>query len=206
MSNATTFIQSQLTTSKSFSNFRPSIRAAIRGLYKKEFGLFAFVDSMSSAIRRNYHRAWLDGAKECGITESELTREEIDRREDMINEQIPHLVPFGQDIIAGRDSKLIGTFFSRGDVWANRWFEVINLAKSMACGNQKLVWRLGDAEHCKTCLKLAGRVMRASRWQQLDVWPRDTRSGKLDCNGFNCACNLVKTDARGTPGRLPSLP
>lgn len=206
MSDVSTFVQSQLTESKSFSNFRLSIRAAIRGLYQTDFGKLAFVDTMRGAIERNYRKAWLQGAKECGIKEDELTSDETDRRDDMINEQIAFLPAFGQAIIDGRKEKPVSTFFSRGQMWANRWFEIIGLAKSMACGNQKLVWQLGKAEHCKTCRKLAGRVMRASRWQKLDVWPRDTRTGRLECNGFNCQCSLKKTSNKATPGNLPSLP
>lgn len=59
--------------------------------------------------------------------------------------------------------------------------------------------------NCNTCLRLNGRVMRASRWKDLDVWPRDTRPGKLKCHGYRCQCELNETPLPATPGRLPRL-
>lgn len=190
---------------KSQSSYWTSIRAAARGLWSKRIDIFDFINAMSSAIDRNYERAWREGAKTCGIRPNERTAGETNALNGLIVIAKSSVFDFGEFIEARQDEPF-SSLSSRIDVWANRYSEVKSRAQTMSCQNQKLEWRIGDADHCKTCLKLNGRVMRASRWQELDVYPQDTRSGKLECKGFNCDCRLVSTDKRGTPGRLPGLP
>jgi hypothetical protein len=95
------------------------------------------------------------------------------------------------------------TASSRLPMWINRYTEVVNTAKTMACANQKLMWTLGPTEHCSSCLKLEGKVKRGKFWQESGVLPQ---SRQLECGGFRCQCSLQPTDAPLSRGSLPRLP
>ncbi len=189
-------------------DFALSLRAAVRGLWASQRDLFGFVDNMVSILNRHLENAWREGAMECGIRPDERTPEEDVRLQEFINGQIQFAPRLGQFIQENSKAEggLLRRSLKRLPPWVNRYNEVKAIASEMACGDQKLIWLLGQAEHCKTCLKLAGRVMRASRWAELDVHPQDTRPGKLACRGFECKCRRPPTDKRATPGRLPRLP
>lgn len=47
-------------------------------------------------------------------------------------------------------------------------------------------WRVGQADHCETCLALDGITLTPSEWDQLGLEPRSPR---LNCGGWNCACS-----------------
>lgn len=193
---------------KGKADFTLSLRAAVRGLWAGRLDMFGFTETMIGAFQRHFEVAWREGAATCGIRPDERTEEETKRLSDLVNDQIPYVLPLGEYIQENNKAEggLLRVPLKRLPPWINRYDEVKAIAQLMACGNTKLVWRLGKTvEHCKTCLKLNGRVMRASRWKELDIWPQDTRPGKLDCHGFNCDCRLEKTEKRATPGKLPRL-
>lgn len=196
------------TDDKSLATFRASIRAAVRGLWAGQTDLFDFIDMMYSAIRRGYEQAWQDGAKECGIGPRERTPEEDAALSEAIIYNQGFVVKYG-DWIAGNtkaDGAKLQRALDRAELWVNRYNEVKAKAQVMACQDKKLRWVLGRTErHCNTCRKLHGRVHRASVWRKMDIYPRDTRPGKLECRGFNCDCTLIPTDEPATPGRFPNL-
>ncbi len=189
-------------------DFALSLRASVRGLWSGRRDLFGFVDNMVSILNRHLENAWREGAAEGGIRPDERTPEETERLNAFVNGQIVFVPRLGEFIQENSNAEggLLRTSLTRLSPWVNRYNEVKAIATQMACGDLKQMWVLGVAEHCKTCLKLAGRVMRGSQWAKLDVHPQDTRPGKLDCRGFNCKCRFVETDKRATPGRLPRLP
>jgi len=211
---------------KSLSSFTASINANARALYNQEFDLIDFIAAMGSTIDRGYNQAWVEGARGCGIEPSERTSQEQFALNDQIANAKSYIYDLGKFIESKRDKQhlidaalVAGTALAtdtntksfsdlqyRLDLWTNRYNEVMYQAKTMACQDQKLEWQVSAGKkHCSTCSRLAGRVMRASRWKELDIYPRDTRPGKLECNGFKCGCSLVETTKRATPGRLPTL-
>ena len=199
------FVQSQLIENKSYDTYLASIRANIRGLYRDQLSLFQFVDGMVVSIERHLNQAWNSGAADCGFKPNEFSQADIAVRDNYINNQLRYIIGLGSDIQLDRNNIRIGNALQRALAWANRWYELYNLAKVTLCADAKFIWRIGEAEHCVTCLKLNGRVMRASKWQEVDIWPRDTRQGKLDCHGFNCQCRLERTSLPVTRGPFPQL-
>lgn len=208
----------------SSDTFKAGIRAAIRGYYEGLVDQFSFFDSMLSTIERGFEQAWRQGAKECGIAPDERTPEEEAARTDQINRMVPYVQKLIGDIDASKarlaadqaskdagDKPLWG-FESdtkshyvevRGEIWANRYNEVLNQAKTMACQDQKLRWDLGPTEHCSSCLKVAGKVKRASQWAAADIRPQHPN---LECGGHRCQCQLNPTKEPMSMGRLPSIP
>jgi hypothetical protein len=197
--------ESRIEITKSLTSYRQAITSAARGLHSGNLDIFDFIAAMNSAIDRGYEQAWREGARTCGILSNERTPEETSKLNELIAIAKASVFDFAEFIEARLDEPFT-SLRNRIDIWANRYNETRSTGSVMACQDQKLEWFLGNADHCKTCIKLNGRVMRASRWQELDVHPQDTRPGKLECKGFNCDCELSKTTKPATPGPLPSLP
>ena len=102
----------------------------------------------------------------------------------------------------------IEPLFSRARLWANRWTEVYNAAKlaiAAECG-EKMMWKLGmSEEHCSTCSALDGIVAFATEWEQLNVRPQSPPNPILECEGWQCGCELVPTTQRRSPNALTTI-
>lgn len=192
---------------KSLDTFTASIRAAFRGLWSSNMTTLDFADAMYSAIRRGFESAWTEGGKECGVLPDERTQEETKQLGLMIGDNFQYVAGLADWIY--QHSKVNGGSWeavaSRSKLWVARYEEVKNVAMSLACKNRKLRWQLDGGENCRTCIKLNGRVHRASVWAAHNIAPRMvTRS--LKCGGYNCKCSWFETDQPATKGRFPNLP
>jgi len=171
----------------------------------------AFAD-FADNVRIGLRNAWRDGAKECGIEFSELTPEELSAMNQVIAREESRVFPFMDWI--DLNSKANGGKFrpvqARADMWALRYDDVVTRAKLMACADQKLRWTINAVrvvkENCKSCLKLDGKVKRASYWARENVHPQQPPNPNLECGGWLCGCGLVQTDEPLSRGPLPRLP
>jgi hypothetical protein len=200
---------------KSLGDFAAAIRASVRGLWAGATDEFLFVDGMISALRRGLTQAWHEGAQSCGIQPDEMTQQEKDALSKFINEQTLHVSGFGRAVAEVRDIRAqsprdpaarLDPLLSRAELWIRRYGEAVTLSKAMACGDKKMKWILGEAEHCSSCIKLNGKVKRASFWAERGILPQVAGAEYLECKGFNCACQLVETTDRLSRGPLPGLP
>lgn len=187
--------------------FIDSLKSSARGLWQGRFTPLDFADAFYSAIRRGFEQAWQEGAAECGVLPDERTKEEQDKLNLIIGDNFQYVGQLADWIYQNR--KGVGSWdsiISRLGLWANRYQEVKAQAQSMACADQKLKWVIGNTErHCRTCLKLNGRVHRASLWNSKNVYPRMI-GDRLACHGYNCDCSFLPTTEPATKGRFPSLP
>lgn len=192
---------------KSLDTFTASIRASFRGLWSGSLNTLDFADAMYSAIRRGFESAWAEGSKECGILATERTQEETKQLGLMIGDNFQYVAGLADWIY--QHSKANGgsweAVVSRSRLWVARYEEVKNIAMSLACKDKKLRWQLNGGENCRTCIKLNGRVHRASVWAAHNISPRMV-TNRLRCNGYNCKCHFVETDQPATKGRFPNLP
>jgi hypothetical protein len=197
-----------LSATKGIGEFQANLRANIRGLWNGELSAGQFFNGMFAAIERGFNQAWAAGAAECGIKPDEYSDEERSILQNLSNDQFPHILSLAEYVQANSKANggQLAPLFARAALWVARYEEVRNQAKVVSCGNQKLMWTLGIAEHCSSCMKLAGQVRRASFWRASGIWPRQAGSHLLECGGFRCQCSLVPTDAPMSRGRLPSLP
>lgn len=198
-------VEGWLDHTKSISDFRLSIRAAVRGLWNGEFTAFTFVDSMRAAIERNLRKAWNEGAADCGIQADELSDKEISAREELINSQFSYLIGFARDIEENsRASKgLLGPHLDRAERWIAQYDKAFRNGKAMACGDRKARFVLGPTEkHCRTCSGLNGRVYRYSTWVANNAVP--PRNARFECGGASrCDCRLEDTTEPITKGSFP---
>lgn len=189
------------------ATYKASILAASRGVYTGNFDVLSGAEAIFSAIRRGFEQAWREGAKECGVLPDERTEAETVVLNGLIGDNNQYVGNYIQFVFENR--KTTETSFekikARAQLWVNRYQEVKAKAQSMACTDKKLQWVIDGGEHCRTCLKLNGRVARASAWAARDIYPRMV-NGKLKCGGYNCKCTFRETDQPVTRGRWPNLP
>jgi hypothetical protein len=156
-------------------------------------------------IIRVFTQAWYSGAADEGIKPDELSAEEINRLQSEIANEASFIANFGNDIVA--NSRAAGgrlePLLSRSDLWANGYTRIRAIARLMAAKDKKKIWTLNPAEHCPSCLKLEGKVKRASYWIEHGVQPKAW--DKLVCK-LGCKCTLEDTDLPLSKGPLPSLP
>ncbi len=198
----------------SAAQYRRDLLSAVRGLWQGSFTIDQFINIVGSAIQRNITRAWLDGAKECGIGPDELSQAERAALGRFILMQRFHIFGLGADIVAARAAsiekhgKLVppvepkrGVTRGRIGMWVNRWAEAKTQSSSFACADQKAQWFLGATEkHCRTCAGFHGRVYRWSTWRENGALPQTRR---LACGGWRCDCRLETTTAPMSRGKFP---
>lgn len=186
-------------------DYSRGVRSQVYSLWRGYSDTSGFIHTMVYSIERNIMLAWAEGAKSCGISEDELTVEEISARRNLINSQYPYLVDFADAIVQGsRENKgKLAPLYRRAELWINRVDEARNMAKQMACRDQKLKWVMNPLkEHCADCLHLNGRIYRASTWKKYDIHPQ-MRS--LACHGYQCGCSFIPTDEPATRGKPPAI-
>lgn len=198
----------QGTPKGSYNDYARSVRSLVYGLWSGDIDRFSFIDSMVGTIDRSLRRAWFEGAAQCGIQPGELTLAEMDAMRDLINSQFGYLVSYSDDIVAGqRGFGLLSTQYARADLWINRYNQAVGRARQMACGDKKMIWRLGVREqHCGTCNVLDGKVKRNSVWLDAGLEPQNAPNPLLECEGWNCGCSLTPTNLPLSKGPLPSVP
>lgn len=193
---------------KTLAGYQLNLRAAIYGLWAGRIDFDQAFSQIYSAIDRGLTQGWYEGAKQCGIMPAELSPEERQALAIAIASEKNEVFGLLDDVEA--NSKANGgkrtALYQRLGPWVNRYRDVVNRAKLMACGDRKLKWVLGPTEHCSSCMKLSGKIKRTSTWNRLGVQPQAPPNPLLECGGWNCQCSLVPTNEPGSRGPLPRVP
>ena len=191
--------------------YRRTLRSPVRGLWTGVLSYDEFFGAMMTAIRGGFTAAWRSGAQECGIQPDEYSDEEKQALQTAIVEEYGYIGGFATAIEEGskKNGGKLEPLFRRSELWMKRYLDLQNRAKQMACGNAKLAWRLGQAEHCPSCVKLANQVRRANVWREKDVRPQHPT--KLKCmissgGPSACKCRFEVTEEPCSRGPLPRLP
>ncbi len=185
------------------ADFGRSIRAAVRALWRGIITMDEFISIMQIALDRGFEQAWREGAKSVGILPGERTAAEDAAKREILLTSLAALSGFAVFIFANqRGISLLSTVLTRAELWINRYNEVRNLAIQMSAADEKLIWRVGPTEHCIDCVRLDGKVKRASQWLAAGIRPRDKR---LNCGGFRCQCETTSTKEPLSMGPLPKL-
>jgi len=186
-------------------DIRGIFRALWAGTADAEFSL----DLMNDTVRIGLTRAFVEGTAQCGIVPAEWSPEEKDALRDAIYNEQSRIWPTLMFI--EENSKANGgkwAIIARRATWrAQRYEDIASLAKVMSCGDKKLEWVLGYGikKHCDSCVKLAGKVKRASTWNRAGIRPRNPPNPMLICGGWG-GCFFRPTDLHLSPGPLPRLP
>jgi hypothetical protein len=189
--------------------YRSALRSAVRGLWSGVLDYHEYWDMMDTAVREGLARAWYEGARECGVAPEDLSPEEKTALESAILAERSHIDKLGYVIKANNKAsgEKLAQFFTRLNLWENRYRDLRNRARVMACADAPLEWVMGPTEkHCRTCPRLNGRVKRASYWKRLGLEPQHPPNPNIECGGWGCLCELKPTDKPVSKGPLPAFP
>jgi len=181
---------------KSYDFMLARVEGLVRGVYTGNVG-GDFVDIMGALIRGQmedaYRQAWNDEGYEGALP-------------DYLNNSLDAFViqqanfdwiyQFYKDIVDARvDKTPIDPLLARARMWANQWNAAYNEALRVITleNGGNMIWVLGEAEHCPTCLALDGIVASAKEWQESGWKPQGEN---LACHGFNCKCSCPPTSNR----------
>ncbi len=207
----------------SITEYGREIRNAMRGLWQRVLTPEDFYNSMSGNIRRNLTRAWARGAAEYGLKMDELSQDERAALQSAIIYEHQWIVGFADAIVQARAAADVdpaakrrkkdaipiipGFLFARASIWIGRYEGVRSKARAMAARDQKLKWDRGATKDaCTSCLRLDGKVKRASWWLSSGILPRVHGAHYLLCRGFRCLCQLIPTNDPMSRGRMPRMP
>lgn len=177
-----------------------ALERLVRSLYNNDIG-GEFVDVMASLIQGQltdaYEQAWKDDGDDGPLPEylSQAAEEAILSEFDYVDQLF-------RDIIDARlDETPIEPLLTRCELWANKWTGAYNDGVRLIAleNGERLVWRVGDTEHCETCHQLDGIVAYASTWEELNVQPQNAPNDLLICGGYRCQCALEPTEQRQSP-------
>lgn len=185
--------------------YQSAINSAVRGLWQGVLTRADFQQSMTNTIGRWLTIAWREGMTDAGVDPDNMSAAEDLALARLITGEDGFVSKFGDDIQAGNKASggKLQPFLDRAATWAKAYGRAKELARMMANADQKLEWVIGKTEkHCRDCLRLNGKVKRASTWLDYGVRPQ---SRELECHGYNCDCSLKPTKKPISKGALPRL-
>ena len=194
------------------ASYRSEIRNATRSLWNGAIDYDQFFDVMMLNIRLGLTAAWHSGMKSVGLLPTDMSALEKQELQQLIFSEINHIGPYADAIEQGSKANggKLSALWPRAEMWINRYVDVENRARAMAQNDPKLEWQINvtrRVEHnCSTCLKLNGKVKRASYWQTRGLYPQNPPNPHLECQGWLCGCALLPTDKPLSRGPLPRTP
>jgi len=196
-------MQAELDAMKTEAFYRRSLRNAVRDLYDGgDPG--AFIDRLIYLIEEQFRRAWNEGARNVGVDPASMTAADREKLQARIDQEFNHVLDFAEAIqTAAEKEQPLESLYSRADMWAARYNEIVNAAMTNFGKQTRLRWEVGPTEHCEDCLALNGYIATAEEWDRARGRGYYPQSPQLECHGFNCRCTLNPTTSPVTPGGLP---
>jgi hypothetical protein len=201
----------QMAASKSYDQYRARLWGAMVRLYNGGRD-GNFIGAFARTIDEQLTVAWNEGADDVGVSPEEMTPEDMLILEAIINNENDFIEGLVGEITAGRDNpeytreQFDKQWGARVDLWANRYNETVNRARMHFGANERLEWVEGPTEKkCKTCPKLNGIIAFGREWDQARLHPQMPPNDMIECEGWNCLCQLVPTTKRRTARALDRL-
>jgi hypothetical protein len=180
---------------KTYDYMLSAVTGLVNGVYSGLVG-GAFIDTMANIISGQLTQAYRQAFEDEGYTDFELPDYLAASLEAMILGQYDYVDGFYRDIVDARvDGTPVSPLLSRAAMWSNQWTAAYNEALRLITleNGGNMIWILGEAEHCPTCLALDGIVASAKEWQDSGWKPQGEN---LACHGFNCKCSCPPTSQR----------
>lgn len=189
---------------KTIDGYRMLLRENARALWSGDWEFFGFYEGMMSTITRGFNQAWAEGISKYNLKMDDLTVEERTRLSQEISHETMHIEGVADYIDSNSKANggKLSTCMQRIEQWVAAYTRIKQLATAIAAKDKPLEWQYGDTVHCYDCLRLNGRVYRASIWVKYGLLPK---SWNLECHGIHCQCKLVSTNKPLSRGRPPQL-
>lgn len=179
-----------------FENTLEDIIAEARtgNLTRRRFGTI-----LRNQIEVTGRKAFRDGLIDGGVADASMDDEDEETVQNITREQRQYVSGLQNQIYDGglTDEQAA----AKPAMWFNKSIQPFYQAGlGSADKNGYYEWVYGDTEHCSDCLALNGQIHRMRDYQRTGWLPK---ASQLECNGFNCECNLVKRPGARARGRFP---
>lgn len=154
-----------------------------------------FVSILRNLIARFGASAYSDGLIDGGILDATVDEEDLSRIQRLSASQNEYVRGLA-DVLFKRDDALTDLqALNKPEMWFNKSIYPFYMAGLQQAANNALMeWVIGPTEeHCPDCTRLNGQRHRLRHWLKRDLRPR---ADTLACQGFHCACQLVRVIGR----------
>lgn len=160
-------------------------------------------------IKRDAQPVYLDGLREGGIEEADLSADDKATIAAWVSEQRGYVSDFWKSVAdaaklrpafgpANARQDLLDAYnaarrglFARLTLWESALRELAGMGKASAAADMMVTWKLGATEkHCSTCNKLNKQRHRLKWFTEAGYIPQQNDSDTLDCGGWRCLCEL----------------
>ena len=146
-------------------------------------------------IRNVAPAAYKEGVSEGGGDPEDLDAEDAQITAQFIDDQSGFVNDFAKWLVGTNEAgkrnwpEKRAELATRIDYWVQALRALAMQAFGKAQGDPMCEWRVGDTEHCETCLELDGSKHKLSWYVKRNYRPR-TPGADMDCGGYNCQCGL----------------
>lgn len=176
------------------SAYTDEVAAVLTDAVNGAIGRGSFGARLRGVLQRYGKLAYLDGLSDGGVVTDTLDPEETAEIGSILAGQQTFVNKITQEIYD--QGGLKGTPAYRAGLWTKSLEEFHMAGLISADKNGLYEWNLGNTEeHCTDCLRLSRQKHRLKHWKSKGWLPR---ASALACHGYNCDCELVKTDGRAT--------
>jgi hypothetical protein len=167
----------------------------------------AWANRTRTLLRKYGERAYKDGLNDGGVQiapDAPLDDDDQAELNRLLAEQSGYVTELGRVVFDKAKAVSEGQAAVKPGMWFNKSIMPIYEAGRLSADkNGMYEWVLGRTEeHCATCLAASGQRHRLRDWHRRGIIPR---SDRLECQGFQCDCQLVRTTERAR-GRLDRIP
>jgi hypothetical protein len=185
---------------KTLEQYTRQLRQYARDYYTGKIDDSGFLDKTLSAIEGQIQRAWNEGLRANGMGPDDIDEDMREQIDELIRNEQDHLTNLSDLINQQRAAEAgLDAIYARCDTWAARYTDVVNRAKlESSPNNRRYEWVYGDTDHCSTCEKLNGTVLKAWEWMECAYHPQRPPNEMIECGGWRCKCELVQTKKKRT--------
>lgn len=152
----------------------------------------AFTTVMRSFLKNYGMQAYKDGLAQGQVYVDMLDPDDNARYMGVLMDQSQYINGLADDVYKAKNVSVLNAQ-GRADMWGKSLQQFTDKGLGSAAANAMFEWRYGLTEHCKTCLRMNGQVHRFKTYETRGILPR---ASTLDCKGYNCKCQLVRTTDR----------
>jgi len=139
------------------------------------------------------NKAARDGFADGGV-DAEPDADEQAEIDTLIREQRQYVNSLLSTLYSDEDSITAAMAEQKPSMWFNKSiYPIYTLALGLADRNGMYEWVYGPTEHCDDCQRLNGQRHRMKDWTRRRLLPK---ADTLECKGFNCKCNLVRSTGK----------
>lgn len=178
------------------STYLQELRSLVKAAIERDTGIgrYSFGIRARELLKRYGLQAYKDGMAAGGVFVDELDPEDETDYQNVFVDQASYIGGLSDSIYVAKDISL-NNLDTRVNMWGKSLQSFVDSGRVAADANGMFEWKVGMTEHCKDCQRLNGQIHRMKSWYSSGWLPR---ASTLSCHGFNCQCQLVKSNMKAT--------